>query len=120
MKPLEVMSPKSPRDRSMQGRSLYVCGKIIGLLDEIGQQVADEKWDGRELVTGLATAFKQVCVALNISPAAALGIVNGVEAPALSRGISLLVGPNGRPLDAPPEEPKVRLVGGVRAKLIDT
>lgn len=112
-------NPKSPRDRSMQGRSVYVAGKVIGLLDEIGHQVADEKWDGRELVTGLATAFKQVCIALNLSPAQALGIVNGVEAPALSRGISLLVSPTGRPLDAPPEEPAVRLIGGTRAKLID-
>lgn len=110
---------KSPRDRSMQGRSIYVAGKIVGLLDEIGQQVADERWDGRELVTGLATAFKQVCVALDISPARALGIVNGVEAPALTRGISLLVGPQGRPLDAPPSEPAVRLIGGTRAKLLD-
>lgn len=112
-------SPKSPSDRSMQGRSIYVAGKIVALLDEIGQQVADEKWDGRELVTGLATALKQVCVALGISPARALGIIDGVEAPALKRGISLLVGPNGRPLDAPPQDAPIRLIGGTRAKLLD-
>lgn len=110
---------KSPRDRSMQGRSLYVAGKIIGLLDEIGAQVADERWDGRELVTGLATAFKQVCQALSLSPGAALGIVNGVEAPALTRGISLLVSPAGRPLDTPPPEAPLRMVGGSRALLLD-
>ena len=119
MKPLETMSPKSPRDRSMQGRSIFVAGKIVGLLNEIGQQVADEHWDGRELVTGLATAFKQVCIALNISPARALGIVNGVEAPPLNREISLLVQPGGRPLDAAPKESPLRIVGGVPAKLLD-
>lgn len=113
------MSTKSPTDRSMQGRSVYVAGKIIGLLDEIGHQVADEKWDGRELVTGLATAFKQVCIALGLSPAQALGIVGGVEAPALTRRISLLVAPTGRPLDAPPKEAPVRFVGGTRSTLLD-
>lgn len=103
----------------MQGRSIYVAGKIVGLLDEIGQQVADERWDGRELITGLATAFKQVCVALDISPARALGIVNGIDAPALTRGISLLVGPHGRPLDSPPSESPIRLIGGSRNKFLD-
>jgi hypothetical protein len=82
----------------MQARSQHVAKLIHELLAGIAEEAHAEGWDGREMLTGLAVAFGQACVASQVSPAQAIDMVQRLELPELKREYSQIVSPNGRPL----------------------
>lgn len=92
------MSSLRTSTTDIQARAQHVAKLIHIRLRDIAEEAHQEGWDGRELLTGLAVAFGQACVASNVSPRQAIDMVQRLELPELKREYSQIVAPNGRPL----------------------